>query len=126
MRSAVRLGILSALIVVLNLPVGTQSREGLMGDLVRDVGQVETKIVGLAKAMPEGTYEWRPSKGVRSTSETLKHVAADNSAIRNPMLDVHRNVRRLYKDESIPFSFIRQRKPSRIQSVFAQTNTRAR
>lgn len=78
MRSAVRLGILSALIVVLNLPVGTQSREGLMGDLVRDVGQVETKIVGLAKAMPEGTYEWRPSKGVRSTSETLKHVAADN------------------------------------------------
>jgi uncharacterized damage-inducible protein DinB len=78
MRSAVRLGILSALIVVLNLPVGTQSREGLMGDLIRDVGQVETKIVGLAKAMPEGAYEWRPSKEVRSTSETLKHVAADN------------------------------------------------
>lgn len=78
MHSAVRLGILSALIVVLDLPVGTQSREGLMGDLIRDVGQVETKIVGLARAMPEGTYEWRPSKEVRSTSETLKHVAADN------------------------------------------------
>jgi uncharacterized damage-inducible protein DinB len=78
MRSAVRLGTLSALLIVLTLPAGSQGREGLMGDLVRDVDQVQTKIVGLAKAMPDGAYGWRPAKNVRSTSETLMHVAADN------------------------------------------------
>jgi len=78
MCSAARLGTLSALLVVLSVPVGTQKREGLMGDLIRDIDQVQTKIVGLARAMPEGTYGWRPTKGVRSTSETLLHVAADN------------------------------------------------
>jgi len=78
MRSAAKFGALSVLTLVLSSPAGTQEREGLMADLIRDVDQVQTKIVGLAKAMPEETYEWRPGKGVRSTSETLKHVAADN------------------------------------------------
>ena len=78
MRSAVRFAFLSALILVLSSPVGTQGREGLMGDLIRDVDQVHKKIMGLANAMPPGAYEWRPGKEVRSTSETLMHVAADN------------------------------------------------
>ena len=55
-----------------------QTREGVMGDLLKDIGEVESKVVGLAKAMPEAAYAWRPSAGTRSTGEVLAHIAADN------------------------------------------------
>ncbi len=47
------------------------TREGLMGDLLKDITEVQTKVVGLAKAMPAASYDWRPGKTVRSTGETL-------------------------------------------------------
>jgi uncharacterized damage-inducible protein DinB len=34
--------------------------------------------MGLANAMPENTYAWRPGEGVRSVGEVFMHVAADN------------------------------------------------
>ncbi len=67
-----------AVAVALTLPVGAQTREGVIGDLMRDISDVETKVVGLAKAMPQAAYDWRPGKGVRSTAETFMHIAADN------------------------------------------------
>ncbi len=77
MRSTTRLATF-ALMLMLASPLGAQTREGLMGDLVKDITEVQTKIVGLAKAMPAASYDWRPSKTVRSTGETLMHIAADN------------------------------------------------
>ena len=67
-----------ALVAGVTLSPAAQNRQGLMADLMKDVTDVETKIVGLAKAMPATAYDWRPMKGVRSTGETLMHVAADN------------------------------------------------
>ena len=78
MRLTARLAIFTALLLTVTRPLGAQAPEGLMGDLLRDLEQVEKKIVGLAKAMPASAFEWRPGEGVRSTSETVKHVAADN------------------------------------------------
>lgn len=78
MRPAVRSTAVFALILTAALPLHAQSREGLMGDLIRDVTEVERKIVGLARAMPAAAYEWRPGKGVRSASEVFMHVASDN------------------------------------------------
>jgi uncharacterized damage-inducible protein DinB len=78
MRHPLRSAAFVALALGLTLPLGAQERQGVMGDLLRDVGQVEKKIVGLAKAMPDAAYQYRPGKGVRSTSEVLLHVAADN------------------------------------------------
>jgi uncharacterized damage-inducible protein DinB len=72
------LGLLMALSLLAASPATAQTREGLMGDLLKDVGEVEGKIVGLAKALPEGTYSWRPGAGVRSVGEVLAHVASDN------------------------------------------------
>jgi uncharacterized damage-inducible protein DinB len=46
--------------------------------LLRDIGQVERKLVGLAEAMPEDKYGYRPGEGVRSVGEVFIHVAADN------------------------------------------------
>lgn len=71
---------LATFVTVLSLvvPLSAQKREGVMGDLIRDVTEVETKIVGLAKALPAAAYGWRPGSGVRTTGEVLMHVAADN------------------------------------------------
>lgn len=85
MRVAVPLGALSVVMLVLGTSVSTQDQDGLMADLVRDVGQVREKVVGLAKAMPKEAYDWRPGTGVRSTSEVLMHVAADNYFIPSSM-----------------------------------------
>jgi uncharacterized damage-inducible protein DinB len=78
MRSIARFGTFLALLVALIQPVGTQQSDSLMSDLTRDVKQVHSKMMQLAKAMPDKAYEWRPGAGVRSTQETLMHVAADN------------------------------------------------
>jgi uncharacterized damage-inducible protein DinB len=77
MHSA-RLWTIAAVLLSLALPLGAQTREGLMGDLLKDVDDVHSKIVGLAKTMPAEAYAWRPMSGVRSTGEVFAHVAADN------------------------------------------------
>jgi hypothetical protein len=66
------------LVVAATFPLGAQEREGVMGELIRDVSRVEAKIVALAKAMPDSAYAWRPGPGVRSAGEVLIHVAGDN------------------------------------------------
>jgi len=38
----------------------------------------EEKVVGLAEAMPQEKYGWRPAKGVRSVSEVYMHIAIGN------------------------------------------------
>jgi hypothetical protein len=70
--------VVGAAFLALTLPLRAQTRDGLMGDLVKDIDGLQTKIVGLAKAIPPAAYAWRPGKGVRSTGEVLMHVAADN------------------------------------------------
>ena len=78
MRSIVRLICFSALLVTLSTPAAAQTPAGLMGDLIKDVTDLESKVMGLAKAMPASTFDWRPSKGARSTGEVFAHIAADN------------------------------------------------
>ena len=46
--------------------------------LVKDIKEVEEKLVGLAKAMPEASWNWRPGTGVRSVGEVYQHIATDN------------------------------------------------
>lgn len=53
-------------------------QEKLVADLLADVSEVEQKMVGLAKKMPADKFDWRPGTGVRSFSEVVMHVAADN------------------------------------------------
>ena len=53
---------------------------GLRAELIRDVDQLETKYMGLARAMA-GQYAWRPAEGVRSVGEVFGHVAGANFMI---------------------------------------------
>ena len=46
--------------------------------VANDIRQVEQKLVGLAEAIPEDNWGWRPGDGVRSIGEVFMHVAADN------------------------------------------------
>ena len=78
MRNPIRLAIVVTAALMVAAPLRAQTRQGLMGDLLKAVAEVETKVMGLAKALPESAYEWSPGKGVRSTREVLLHVAADN------------------------------------------------
>jgi len=56
-------------------PTGTPS---VMTDLLRDVSDMEKKMVDLAKAIPPAKYGYRPGAGVRSVGEVVMHVAGDN------------------------------------------------
>lgn len=66
--------LLAVLSLAAALPLHAQ---GLMGEMHGDVRQVQSKLIALAKAMPENTYGWRPT-GARSVGELFMHVAEDN------------------------------------------------
>ena len=78
MKSFIRLPTIAAALLSLSVPVAAQTREGVMGDLLKDVADVEKKILSLANAIPESAYAWTPGPGARSTGEVFKHIAADN------------------------------------------------
>ena len=51
--------------------------QGLMGDMHRDLNDVQKKFVDLANAIPESAYSWKPN-GARTIGEVLLHVGSDN------------------------------------------------
>lgn len=50
----------------------------VFAEIETDLATVEEKLVGLAEAMNQEQYGWRPMEGVRSTAEMFMHVTADN------------------------------------------------
>jgi len=62
-----------------------QQPSAVVADLLTDVGQVEQKLVGLAREMPAAKYDWRPGTGVRSVGEVFMHVASDNYFLPAPL-----------------------------------------
>ena len=50
----------------------------MIDHLMTQTQTAREKIVGLAEAIPEESYDWRPGEGVRSVGEVFIHVAADN------------------------------------------------
>ncbi len=82
MRSTVRLLVLAAALAAIpHVPAAAQEGGSVTADLLNDIGQVEKKMLDLARAIPEDKYGWRPGEGVRSIGEVLKHIAADNYLI---------------------------------------------
>lgn len=79
MRSTIRsLATASTMLVALTASAGAQGTTPLIADLLRDVNEVEEKLVGLARAIPANKHDWRPAAGVRSVGEVVMHVASDN------------------------------------------------
>ena len=78
MRAAIVLSLITLVGFAPVVPLQAQTREGVMGDLLNGVVEVEKKMLDLANAMPENAWAWRPMPGVRSTGEVFQHIAADN------------------------------------------------
>ncbi len=54
---------------------------GIRGEIQTSMNDAGDKIIDLAGAIPQAKYNWRPSKGVRSTAEVLLHVVQANYVI---------------------------------------------
>lgn len=67
---------LAALALSLTLAAPLQA-QGLMGDMHKDLNEVQKKMIDLANAIPESAYAWKPG-AARTTGEVLLHVASDN------------------------------------------------
>jgi uncharacterized damage-inducible protein DinB len=50
-------------------------------DVLAPLNELESKVMALAKAVPEDKYGWRPAAGVRSFGEVFLHIAASNKMI---------------------------------------------
>lgn len=49
--------------------------------ILKDVNNMEKKIMGLAEAIPAGSYGWGPAPEVRSTAASFVHMAQANHQI---------------------------------------------
>jgi hypothetical protein len=67
---------LAAVALALALAAPLQA-QGLMGDMHRDLNEVQKKFIDLATAIPESAYGWKPDSA-RSIREVLLHVSSDN------------------------------------------------
>jgi uncharacterized damage-inducible protein DinB len=72
-----------ALLVLFAIPVFaarnmTPAPQGFRGEFLRNLDDVQKKIIDLATAVPADKYSWRPSDGVRSVSEVYMHIAGGN------------------------------------------------
>ena len=69
--------LLLAPLLLAALPLAAQHNAAKQA-YIDDLTAVERKYVGLAEAMPESSYSWRPGDGVRSVGEVFTHVAFAN------------------------------------------------
>ena len=58
-------------------PSATDAQD-VVDQILLQAATAREKIQGLAEAIPEEHYDWRPAEGVRSVGEVFQHVAADN------------------------------------------------
>jgi uncharacterized damage-inducible protein DinB len=67
-------------LAALALAVGTApvAAQSLQDEMVGDLAGVADKYLGLANAMAEADYTWRPGEGVRSVGEVYMHVVSAN------------------------------------------------
>lgn len=54
------------------------SATGPRAEFLKELDNVEKKMVSLAEAMPQDKLTWRPMEGVRSVSEVYMHMAGSN------------------------------------------------
>lgn len=72
------LALAAVLLVAAPVQAALGAQQGFMAAMHQDLNQVQEKLMGLANAIPESAYGWRPAPGVRSVGEVFLHVAADN------------------------------------------------
>ena len=72
---------LCALLVCPMVARAADKAPGIRGEIQMSMNDAGDKIIDLAGVIPQAKYNWRPSKGVRSTAEVLLHVVQANYVI---------------------------------------------
>ena len=54
---------------------------GFRADLLKDMGDVEKKVIDLANAVPADKYSWAPTPEVRNTAASYVHMAQSNHQV---------------------------------------------
>ena len=72
---------LCALLVCPMVARAADKAPGIRGEIQMSMNDAGDKIIDLAGVIPQAKYNWRPSKGVRSTAEVLLHVVQANYMI---------------------------------------------
>jgi uncharacterized damage-inducible protein DinB len=80
---------------------------------LNQLNDVEKKVVGLAEAMPQEKYSWRPGPGVRSVSEVFMHIAGANFGLPNfigvkPPAGIDRNMEKTVTDKAKVVEMLKQ------------------
>jgi hypothetical protein len=71
-------GVAAVVAVAMTFPPALRAQAQTLKDHhVADVENLRSKFVGLAEAIPEDRYEWRPMEGTRSVRDVLVLVAAE-------------------------------------------------
>jgi len=67
-------------LVMLLVPVLAHAADvpGIRGEMIANMMDAGNKIQELATAVPDGKYNWKPAKDVRSTGQVFLHVVAAN------------------------------------------------
>ncbi|HEX5759483.1 MAG TPA: DinB family protein [Thermoanaerobaculia bacterium] len=63
------------------VPAPSAPAAGFRGEYLRNLAELEEKLVALAGATPAELYRWRPGEGVRSIGEVYAHVVASNTLL---------------------------------------------
>lgn len=58
---------------------------GFRAEYLKQLEDVDKKLVSLAEAIPQDKYSWRPGKDVRSVGEVYLHIAGANFSIPESM-----------------------------------------
>jgi len=81
-RASMRtLGFCTMVLLTISLSIADMPTKGTRADMLFWIEDAEKKLIGLAEAMPQEKYSWRPMEGVRSVSEVFMHVATANMGI---------------------------------------------
>ncbi len=85
MKTFLKTAALTAVLCISAVGVLAQDKApaGARGEILGQIDGLAKKYVGLAEAMPQDKYGWRPGEGVRSVSEVFMHVAGANFGLPN-------------------------------------------
>ena len=67
-----------AALAILALPTVQADSHGYLEEAQASLKTLQEKFTGLAEAMPQDKYAYRPAEGVRSVSEVLLHISGAN------------------------------------------------
>ncbi len=77
MRTTIALLLWSALLAPLGASAG-EMPAGVRGEILANMMDAGEKVKELASAVPDGRYNWKPSKDVRSMGQVFLHIVTAN------------------------------------------------